>query len=700
MRKGLLRLSLLGLALASACADDLSSPLPAPTISGDGARIHRGTNGSPLTAPSDADADTIVREFLADHGNAPRGIQLATRVPSYKGVSHVKYEQVIDGLRVHGAYAKAAINDRGELLQVIDNLAPAGALPARNNFKVEDALAVAMAEHGYNFATPAQVNASGNKHAFAKGTEFYREPTVERVAYVDGSIKLGFLVETWSERENQLDHTLVSDTGKIVSTERRTQNDSYNVFTNDPNKTPQDVVNGPGGWLGTTAHTTVNISGPNVRAYLDTDDNNAADGGGTSVSDGNFLTAANLAETPSSTTNKAVSVQNLFYLNNITHDLLEGHGFDNAAGNFEGNDPVNAEAQDGGGTDNANFATPADGSSPRMQMYLWTGNAPSAYVTVGSTDYGAYKSSFGGSLATQRNGALSIVNDGAGIDPLDGCEALPAGSLTGTIAIVNRGNCDFTVKVLNAQKAGAIAAVITNHIPDAAAFSPGGTNRKITIPSAMVTKADGDLLRADLGEQATLRSNPTPALQIDASLDSDIVYHEYGHGLTWRMVGSMSGPLAGALGEGSSDVLAFLINDDDAIAEYSASSALGIRRERYGSYTLTYGAVTGASVHDDGEIWAAAMWRTKLNYEAAGLSKTILLDDFVKGLNFVPAKPTYEAMRDGLLQQAMLANDGRECLVWEAMAHFGLGVGSSATTNRRGQLMSITESFDVPTACQ
>ena len=60
------------------------------------------------------------------------------------------------------------------------------------------------------------------------------------------------------------------------------------------------------------------------------------------------------------------AVTNLFYLNNVLHDKLRRHGFTEAAGNFQannfgpggvGNDPVNAEAQDGGGTNNANFAT-------------------------------------------------------------------------------------------------------------------------------------------------------------------------------------------------------------------------------------------------------------------------------------------------------------------------------------------------------
>ena len=42
---------------------------------------------------------------------------------------------------------------------------------------------------------------------------------------------------------------------------------------------------------------------------------------------------------------------------------------------------MNAEAQDGGSTDNADFATPGDGQNPRMQMYLWTGK-PSHQVAV------------------------------------------------------------------------------------------------------------------------------------------------------------------------------------------------------------------------------------------------------------------------------------------------------------------------------
>jgi extracellular elastinolytic metalloproteinase len=84
------------------------------------------------------------------------------------------------------------------------------------------------------------------------------------------------------------------------------------------------------------------------------------------------------------------AVDNLFYWNNVMHDVTFRYGFDEQAGNFQasnysgrgrGGDEVQAEAQDGSGALNANFATPADGAPGRMQMYLWV----DAFDTLGLT---------------------------------------------------------------------------------------------------------------------------------------------------------------------------------------------------------------------------------------------------------------------------------------------------------------------------
>jgi hypothetical protein len=575
------------------------------------------------------------------------------------------------------------------------------------------ALAAALASLGHaarGAAALGVTRSDGNTTWFAARGDFHRAPQVERVAYVaGGGLRQGFLVETWTGRDNLLDYTLIDGDGAVVSTERRTSYDSYNVYLEDPSKGGQVTTAGPGagnaespsGWLA-GAQTTINISGNNAHAYLDTDANNQPDSGGSAVTTGAFTTVADLNAQPSTTGNRAVAVQNMFYLNNVIHDRLYRHGFNEANGNFQinnfgqggaGNDPVQAEAQDGSGTDNANFSTPNDGSAPRMQMYLWSSAAATGIASAGG-DFPLYASAFGTALtATGVTGALALYADATGT-PTDACEAATA-SLTGKIALVDRGTCDFTVKVLNAQKAGAIGVIIANNVAGGA-FSPGGTERRVKVPSGMVSQADGATLRGRLGTATTLRLNPVTAPMIDGDLDADVVFHEYGHGLTWRMIGGMSGALAGAIGEGASDTTAFLLNGDDRTGEYASSNPLGIRRFPYAGYPLTYSAVTGAGVHADGEIYAGAMWRVLENYRAAGLSDDDLLGDFVDGMNFTPATPAYEDMRDGMLQA--VAGSGRECLIWRGFAASGIGVGADGRVSNRG-VVTITESFALPPGC-
>jgi hypothetical protein len=358
---------------------------------------------------------------------------------------------------------------------------------------------------------------------------------------------------------------------------------------------------------------------------------------------------------------------------------------------------VNAEAQDGGGTDNANFATPADGSAPRMQVYLWTG-LEDHLVEAGAT-YLAAGATFGPALNTIGVTAdLALVNDGTA-PTSDGCEAIPAGQLMGKVAIVDRGTCNFTVKVRNAQAAGAIAVVVANNVVGGAFVTMGGTDRRIKIPSVMVSEASGQALKGSAGA-ATARRNPVTPLQVDASLDADIIYHEYCHGLTWRMIGSMSGLLSGAIGEGMSDTCAILINGDDRVGEYSASDPFGIRRFPDQNYPNTYGDVAGAVVHDDGELYAAIAWRMKENYEGVSLTADDLMTDLVAGMTFTAAGPYFEHMRDGILDAVAATNPSRACLVWDAFADFGVGVGASATIRKRkGGTVIIAESFTRPGTC-
>jgi hypothetical protein len=329
------------------------------------------------------------------------------------------------------------------------------------------------------------------------------------------------------------------------------------------------------------------------------------------------------------------------------------------------------------------MSTPADGRSPRMQMYLWTGAGPTHELVLGTgPNYAAMGSSFGGQLTTTGlSGTIVAGLDGVGASS-DGCEALPSAAVSGRIVLVDRGTCAFTVKVKNAQVAGATGVIIADNTT-AALFAPGGTDSTVTIPSVMISLADGSDLRTRLGTTGTMRKKAVQPLQLDGDLDSDIVYHEYGHGLTWRMIGGMSGPLAGAIGEGASDVVAFMVNGDDAIGEYSVANPLGIRRYRYASYPLTYGAVTGAGVHADGEIYAAAMWRLRELWLLSGRSNEALFDHFVDGMNYTPSTPKFENMRNGMLD-SIAATAGADAtmrcaLVWQAFAQSGIGDGATGT---------------------
>ena len=106
-----------------------------------------------------------------------------------------------------------------------------------------------------------------------------------------------------------------------------------------------------------------------------------------------------------------------------------------------------------------------------MQMFLWTGAGGTHSVVVSAPNsiagtYQAAGAEFGAQLDTTGvAGEVSLVNDGAGTTS-DACEALAAGSLSGKIALIDRGTCDFTVKVKNAQNAGAAAAIVANNQGD------------------------------------------------------------------------------------------------------------------------------------------------------------------------------------------------------------------------------------------
>ncbi|MBE0411711.1 MAG: S8 family serine peptidase, partial [Anaerolineales bacterium] len=82
------------------------------------------------------------------------------------------------------------------------------------------------------------------------------------------------------------------------------------------------------------------------------------------------------------------------------------------------------------------------------------------------------------------------------VDPgnIRGCDPFPAGAFSGAIALIQRGDCTFELKVTNATAAGAVAAIIYNHVGGPPIVMGGleGT----TIESVFIDKNDGDALAA------------------------------------------------------------------------------------------------------------------------------------------------------------------------------------------------------------
>jgi PA domain/Secretion system C-terminal sorting domain len=113
---------------------------------------------------------------------------------------------------------------------------------------------------------------------------------------------------------------------------------------------------------------------------------------------------------------------------------------------------------------------------------------------------------FGPAVTVPITADLVLVNDGTATPTLGCFPPTNASQLSGKIALINRGDCTFVLKIKAAQDAGAIGVIMINNI-DGQPIPMGGDDTTITIPSAMISKADGQLLLAAGALNGTM--NPT-----------------------------------------------------------------------------------------------------------------------------------------------------------------------------------------------
>ncbi|SFF37071.1 Fungalysin/Thermolysin Propeptide Motif [Fontimonas thermophila] len=470
---------------------------------------------------------------------------------------------------------------------------------------------------------------------------------------------------------------------------------------------------------------------------------------------------------PSTDNARNAAAVNLFYMNNWLHDWWYDHGFNEAAGNAQTNnygrggeegDPILAQGQDASGRNNANMSTPADGSSPTMQQYLFDGITVGEVRQTAPVDSGPLKfapAAFG-PTEYDLTGELVLASESEGVAPGDGCgaaipdpglpvpppavPAVPDPALTGKIALIDRGNCNFTTKAQHALASGAVAMIVVNNadgdpiamgngdIPINAGASP--TDPIYQIPSVMIRKADGAALKAQLaaGTTVTMHLVREPSIDLDGTLDNQIIAHEFFHYVHHRLTDS-SNQQSGAMSEGWGDIDGFMISarsDDRAVPgndRYQGAYALawyvsnnffsGIRRAPYSTdfaknaFTFRHIAdgeptpdggpgTSNSEVHNAGEIWANAVWECYaglLNRHPFGEAQRRMKDYIIGGLKMTPADATYTEARDAVLSVVLATDFDDYAACSRGFAKRGMGLNAIAPARSSTDLVGVVEDY-------
>jgi len=453
-------------------------------------------DGAVLSEPQSDTADNIARRFLARHNSlfalsAANSDELKLEnEDNDQGTTFLNYTQTVDGLKVFEGQVQVVVNRNGEVLNVREGFLVDGP-PLRRRGAMNEARAIAKAfEHAgrtvssslvENYARQSTTEMS--RFANPLDVNFEEVLSEQNVVRVGGESRLAWHIYTDVGPEEWYEILLDAYTGELLLRHNLYLFEAQGtVYTEAPDKGARQLVsfvgdttiNTAAGWMGTSTVST----GNNVEAYLDTNADNVADNNnGAGLSVGHATSATQDFTFPFSTTvdprtQQAAVVTNLFYYNNIMHDFSYNLGFTETARNFQvnnfgrggtGNDSVRAEAQDGSGTNNANFATPPDGSRPRMQQFLFTSPTPDRDSSVdGDVVFHEYGHGISNRLIGNGSTALSGTQSGA----------------------MGEGWSDYWAITINND--GAVGEYVTNN--------PAGIRRAAyTVPAAAVHDSYADL---------------------------------------------------------------------------------------------------------------------------------------------------------------------------------------------------------------
>ena len=347
---------------------------------------------------------------------------------------------------------------------------------------------------------------------------------------------------------------------------------SYRVFEfpkQDPNDGPRTLITNPADSLASPFgwHDTNGVAGPeftitqgnNAHAYSDRDNDNQPDlnsspSGAAAL--GFDFAADYLDDQPQSYMDSTVT--NLFYWCNMVHDLTYQYGFNEQAGNFQvnnygrggaGGDDVMCEAQDGSGTNNANFSTPADGRRPAADADVPVARPAVRHAeradgrraarrparTVATTRASRPHRPRPGSTARSM-----LVNDGTGTST-DGCQPF---TVPGGRDRARRQHGDHHQPAVQPVRPrdqrperGREGLVIAHNTAAEQPILNGAMSPPITIPVISIARDAGVAIKAGLPATGKVHRNVDRPVMRDASFRSETIFHEYGHGVSLRLTG-------------------------------------------------------------------------------------------------------------------------------------------------------------------
>jgi hypothetical protein len=442
------------------------------------------------------------------------------------------------------------------------------------------------------------------------------------------------------------------------------------------------------------------------------------------------------------------AIQQLFYNVNFLHDWYYDSGFTEAMRNAQTNnfgrggvqnDNIRAEVQDYSGFSNANMSTPSDGGRPRMQMYNFPNRSNVNEITApaGIAGLRAMGVSMPGPQTFDVTADVLIATfDGAN-------NVTNAGALAGKIAMFDF-TAAFSTRITNLTATGAAGILMVWQSGASAnnVVNITGFNTVWSKPISTISFNSAAPIKTQLAVPNTVTMRIHRFADRDGSLDNQIVFHEWGHYLSNRLVSNSAGlsnNQGRSMGEGWGDFNAMMltVREDDTSTPSNATWGgvyvlnhgyyLGTRRTPYSTDMVNYNAFTfkhimngqalpsgppvanngavNAEVHNSGEVWANMLWEcyASLLRDTQGVTPRLTFQQaqdrmkmyLVASLALTPSAPTFVEARDAVLAAAYATDSTDYLEFWAAFAKRGIGVGAIAPDRASTTHAGVVESFVV-----